>query len=205
MSKKSRFRESFDKQHGKRAPALLKSASLHLYDISWSVLSRLSWKTSLLLTYQILGLLVNTLAADEKYPVLITDKLTRPYQMELYQKQKNFLIFLLYFWNLDEIFNTLTKEMIFIDFVILKTSLLLTCYFLGMLVNTLAADKKYRVLNRDNLTIPIQMQLSQKQKNFAQFFAAFLKSTINFKSYEKKDDAHRFCVYELTDSVNVVR
>ena len=79
--------------------------------------------------------------------------------MELYQKQKNFLIFLLYFWNLDEIFNTLTKEMIFIDFVILKTSLLLTCYFLGMLVNTLAADKKYRVLNRDNLTIPIQMQL----------------------------------------------
>ena len=120
MSKKSRFRESFDKQHGKRAPALLKSASLDLYDISWSVLSQLSWKTSLLLTYQILGLLVNTLAADEKYPVLITDKLTRPYQMELYQKQKNFLIFLLYFWNLDEIFNTLTKEMIFIDFVILK-------------------------------------------------------------------------------------
>ena len=120
MSKKSRFRESFDKQHGKRAPALLKSASLDLYDISWSVLSQLSWKTSLLLTYQILGLLVNTLAADEKYPVLITDKLTRPYQMELYQKQKNFLIFLLYFWNLDEIFNTLTKEMIFIDFVISK-------------------------------------------------------------------------------------
>ena len=126
MSKKSRFRESFDKQHGKRAPALLKSASLDLYDISWSVLSQLSWKTSLLLTYQILGLLVNTLAADEKYPVLITDKLTRPYQMELYQKQKNFLIFLLYFWNLDEIFNTLTKEMIFIDFVISKLRTLRT-------------------------------------------------------------------------------
>ena len=33
MSKKSRFREPFDKQHGKRAQALLKSASQHLYHI----------------------------------------------------------------------------------------------------------------------------------------------------------------------------
>ena len=53
-----------------------------------------------------------------------------------------------------------------------------------MLVNTLAADGKYPVLNRDNLTIPIQMQLSQKQKTFSQFFAAFLKSTLNFKHFE---------------------
>ena len=82
--------------------------------------------------------------------------------------------------------------MIFIDFVILKTSLLLTCYFLGMLVNTLAADKKYRVLNRDNLTIPIQMQLSRKQKTFSQFFAAFLKSSLKFKSFGEKDDRQRF-------------
>ena len=86
-----------------------------------------------------------------------------------------------------------------------KKPLLLRWKTLGLLVNTLAADLQHPVLNRDNLTIPIQMQLSQKQKNFAQFFAAFLKSTINFKSYEKKDDAHRFCVYELADSVNVVR
>ena len=35
---------------------------------------------------------------------------------------------------------------------------------LGLLVNTLAADQKFRVINRENLMIPIQMQLSQKQK-----------------------------------------
>ena len=29
------------------------------------------------------------------------------------------------------------------------------------------------VLNRDNLTMPIQMQLSQKQKRFSQFLIAF--------------------------------
>ena len=44
---------------------------------------------------------------------------------------------------------------------------------LGLLVNTLAADDKYPVLNRDNLTIPIQIQLSHKQKPFSQFFLHF--------------------------------
>ena len=86
-----------------------------------------------------------------------------------------------------------------------KNSLLLTCKILGLLVNTLATDEKYPVLNRDNLTIPIQMQLSQKQKTFSQFFAAFLKSTLNFEHFEKKDDPHRFCISEITDSENVVR
>ena len=110
MPKKSRFRGPFDKQHGKRAQALLKSASQHLYHIHRSLPRKLSWKKSLLLTCQILGLLVNTLAADERYPVL----------------------------------------------------------------------------NRHSLTIPIQMQLSQKSKNFSQFYSEFLKSRINLKYFEKK-------------------
>ena len=49
---------------------------------------------------------------------------------------------------------------------------------MALLVNTLAADEKHLDLHRDNLTIPIQMQLSQKQKIFSQFFAAFLKSRL---------------------------
>ena len=129
MSKRSCFRRPFDKQQGKRAKVLLISASHHFFHIHWSKPSQLSWKRSLLLTWKILGLHINTLAADEKYPVL----------------------------------------------------------------------------NRDNLTIPIQMQLSQKQKTFSQFFAAFLKSTLNFKHFESKDDPHRFCIFEVTDSENVVR
>ena len=129
MAKKSRVRGSFDKQHGRRTQALLKSASQHFYHIHLSLPSQLSWKKSLLFTCQILVLLVNTLAANEKYPVL----------------------------------------------------------------------------NRDNLTIPIQMQLSQKQKTFSEFFAAFLKFTVNFEYFEKTDDPHRFCIFEVTDSENVVR
>ena len=129
MSKKSRFRGCFDKQYGKRAQALLKSASQHLYHIHRSLPRKLSWKKSLLLTCQILGLLVNTLATDEKYPVL----------------------------------------------------------------------------NRDNLTIPIEMQLSEKQNTFYQFLFPVFKSILNFKYFEIKDDPNRFCISQTTDSENVVR
>ena len=53
-----------------------------------------------------------------------------------------------------------------------------------MLVNTLAADEKYLALQRDNLTIRIQMQLYQKQKAFSKFFATFLKSSLNLKHFQ---------------------
>ena len=88
---------------------------------------------------------------------------------------------------------------------VFKKALLLTCQFLGLLVNILATNKKYLVLNRSNLTIPIQMILSEKQKTFSQFFAAFLKSTLNFELFEKKGEPPSFCVSEITDSQNVVR
>ena len=68
----------------------------------------------------------------------------------------------------------------------------------------MAVDEKYPVLNRDNLTIPIKMQLSQEQKTFAQFFAAFLKCRINFEYFEKNDEPHK-CICVITESKNVVR
>ena len=128
MSKKFHFREPLDNHHGKRDEVLLKSASQHLYQIHWSLPGQFSWKKSLLLTCQILGLLVNILAADEKYPVL----------------------------------------------------------------------------NRENWTTPIQMQLSQKQKTLSEFFAGFLKCSLDFKYFEKEDDPHIFFISEVNDSENVV-
>ena len=107
MSKNTCFREPFEKQHVKRAQGQFKYASQQLYHINWSLPSQLNWKIFRLLTCQIVGLLVKTLATDEKYPIL----------------------------------------------------------------------------NRENLRIPIQMQLSQKQKNFSQFFTAFLKSKSNFEYF----------------------
>ena len=129
MSKKTRFRCFLDKEDGKRAQALLKSGSQHLYHVHWSVGTKFCQ----------------------------------------------------------------------------KKSLLLTCQIQGHLVNTLATDEKYLVINRDNLKIPIPIQLSQKQKNFSEFFASFLKSRLNFRDLEYKDGPHRICISEITDSENVVR
>ena len=67
-----------------------------------------------------------------------------------------------------------------------KKSLLVICKISRQFPNTLSADGKYSLVNRDNLTQPIQMQLSQKQKTFSQFFSAFLKSTLNLEHFPKK-------------------
>ena len=68
----------------------------------------------------------------------------------------------------------------------LEKFLLLTWHILGPLFNTFAGDEKYLVLQRDNLTIPIQMQLSEKKITFSQFIAAFLKFRLSFEIFEKK-------------------
>ena len=93
MPKKSCFSGPFDKQHGQQAQAMLKSPSQHLYHIHWSLPTKLSWKNSLFLTCEILGVLVNTLASDEKYPVLNRDNLTILIHMQLSETEKNFLDF----------------------------------------------------------------------------------------------------------------
>ena len=59
-----------------------------------------------------------------------------------------------------------------------------------LFVNAFTPGGKHYLLNRDNLTQPIQMQLYQKQKTFSEFSFAFLKSILNFKHFPKKDDPH---------------
>ena len=58
--------------------------------------------------------------------------------------------------------------------------------FLRIFFNTLAVDDKHHLLKRDNLAQSIQIQLSQKQKYFSEFFLEFLKSILNFKHLSKK-------------------
>ena len=56
---------------------------------------------------------------------------------------------------------------------------------------TLGVDGQYSPLNRDNLTQPIQKELSRKEKPFSEFFDAFLKSSLNLEHFQKKDHSHR--------------
>ena len=70
---------------------------------------------------------------------------------------------------------------------------------LGVFVNTLTADDKYFLRNRKNLPQPIELPLSKIQKSFSQFFAAYLKSTLNVEHFEKEDNPYRICIFEIRD------
>ena len=78
--------------------------------------------------------------------------------------------------------------------------MLVLCKFLRLLVKTLTDDDKYSLLYRENLMQPIQILLSEKRKTFSQFFSVFLKCTLNFEHFQKKDDPHSRCISQITVS-----
>ena len=124
MPKKSRFKRSFKKQHGKCAQTLFKYAWQNLYHIYWSLWRQLTF----------------------------------------------------------------------------KKFLLVICKISRLFPNTLSVDGKYSPLNRDNFTQPIQIKLSRKPKTFSQFFCAFLKSSLNFDYFQKKDGSHSWGISKIKDS-----
>ena len=69
LSKKRRFRKGFESQLVKASQILAKSPWEHFYHAFSSFWGKLIWKMSLLVIDQILGVFVNTLSADAKYPV----------------------------------------------------------------------------------------------------------------------------------------
>ena len=78
--------------------------------------------------------------------------------------------------------------------------MLVLCKILRVLAKTLTADVKYSLLNRDNLTQPIQILLSTKQNTFSLFLSVFLKCALSFKHFLKKDDPHSRCISQITVS-----
>ena len=79
-----------------------------------------------------------------------------------------------------------------------KKSLLVIWKILRLFINTFSAVDKYSFPNRDYLTQPIQVQLSQKQKTFPGLFSAFSKSKLKFEHFQKKDDPHSLFISEAT-------
>ena len=68
---------------------------------------------------------------------------------------------------------------------------------LGLFINILTSAGKYSHHNRENFLQQIQMQLSQKPKNFYQLFFAFLKCTLNSEYFEKKDQTHSLRIFKI--------
>ena len=63
---------------------------------------------------EIVGVFVNTLTSDGKYPVQGCENLELPIQTQLYEKQKPFSNFLFELWILYQILNILKEKMIVI-------------------------------------------------------------------------------------------
>ena len=61
---------------------------------------------------------------------------------------------------------------------------------LKVFVNIWIATDKYPVQDCENLQLPIQMQLPEKQKHFSQFVVPFQESISNLKHFERKNDCH---------------
>ena len=67
-----------------------------------------------LVSREILRGFVHILTADGKYPVQGSENLQLRIQMQLSEKQKDFLYFFLHFWILHQILNILKEKMIVI-------------------------------------------------------------------------------------------
>ena len=74
----------------------------------------------------------------------------------------------------------LQNLLITVNVVPLEKVFLVIHKIVRLFVNTLTVNDKHYLLNRDNLTQPIQMQLYQKQKTFSEFFSCISKIYIKF-------------------------
>ena len=66
-------------------------------------------------------------------------------------------------------------------------------------IKTLPADHKCFLCYILELKVLYQMELSKTLKTYFQFFSPFLKSSSNFEHFEKKNDIHSQCIYEIID------
>ena len=62
-----------------------------------------------------------------------------------------------------------------LKYILWKKYVLVIHKILRLFVNTWIVEDKHYLLNRDNLTQPIQMQLYQKQKTFSELFFSIFK------------------------------
>ena len=77
--------------------------------------------------------------------------------------------------------------------------------FFSRFLNTLTADDKYSLISKDNPMQTIQMNLSQKQNIFSQFFSAFSEWKLNFEHFQKKMTLIGYVFPNLSTTRDVLR
>ena len=63
----------------------------------------------------------------------------------------------------------------------------------------LTADDRYSLCNSENLPQQLQMQLSNKQTSFSDFFLSFLEFASTFQHFQVKDDPDSLYILDIAD------
>ena len=87
----------------------------------------------------------------------------------------------------------------------LEKSLLDTWKFLSRFLSRLTTGDNYSRVRRDKLMQTIQMNFSQKQNVFSQFFSAFFESALKFENFLKKMTLMAYVFPKLPTTKNVHR
>ena len=97
MSKRPYFRTRFGKQRVSEFETLLKLARHHYYRMFPWIWDKLSWKKSVLVRFEVLGLFVNTLTGEYMHSRSNMQNFPQQFQTQLSQKRKGFFRFFIAF------------------------------------------------------------------------------------------------------------
>ena len=61
----------------------------------------------------------------------------------------------------------------------------------------MTADYQYSRWNRDNFWQQVPRQISRRRNAFSGFFISFVKSTLSFQYFEKKDQSQSLSITEI--------
>ena len=110
LSQEHRFRKGFGSQLVKASQMLPRFPRECIYHVFLSFSVQLIWKMFAIVLGQILGVFVNTLTADGKYPVQGCENLQLPIQMQLSEKRKTFSEFFVPFLESTSNFKHFEKK-----------------------------------------------------------------------------------------------
>ena len=104
-------------QDVKGSQTLVKSPWDYFYQIVLSLWGKITWKTSLLLIFELLRHFFKTLFPDDKYSLCNIWNLQELYQMQLSKTLKPYFHLSVHFWNLHQILNILKKKMTLLGYL----------------------------------------------------------------------------------------
>ena len=99
----------------------------------------------------------------------------------------------------------LSSWVITVKVIELKKSLLDKWKFFRPFLNTLISYYKYFLISRDNWIQTSQMNLSQNENIFSEFFSSFFESALNLEHFQKKMTLIAYVFPKLPTTKDVLR